>query len=389
MILQVFFNFLYLGCISFGGPAAHIGYFRRVFVEQKAWLSEQDFAAHLALSQFLPGPASSQLGFAIGCQRGGITGGIAAFLGFTLPSFLLMLGLAIWQTDLPEDSWAHGIISGLKLLAVVVVADAIWSMAGQFCRQPITIVITLISALVLLFAMNPLCQFALLLSAALWMAARGQPSVTLVKVTFTPSALTCLLSFGGLLLLGLLFPQSVFGIFYQAGSFVFGGGHVVLPLLESFIGDNVSKDSFLLGYAAAQAVPGPMFSFAGYLGATLRPDMALGGALIATLAVFLPGFLLLTGVSGVWRQLAQRGRVVAAIAGVNAVAVGMLVAAWVNPVLSNAPRDPVSILLAIGGLFVLRSKKMPIIWIIAIFSAYGAVRFVAYFPSGLLGGLVD
>lgn len=383
MIFQIFLNFLYLGCISFGGPAAHIGYFRRVFVEQKAWLNEQDFAAHLALSQFLPGPSSSQLGFAIGCQRGGIPGGIAAFLGFTLPSFLLMLGLAIWQTDLNPDSWAHGIINGLKLLAVVVVADAIWSMAKQFCRRPSAIVISLLSALVLLMAMTPLRQFALLLCAALWMAWRAQPSAKLAPISFSQTALICLGSFGGLLLLSLVFSGTLFGIFYQAGSFVFGGGHVVLPLLESYVGDDLSKDRFLLGYAAAQAVPGPMFSFASYLGAALRPDVALGGAMLATAAVFLPGFLLVAGVSGVWHQLAQHGRIVAAIAGVNAVAVGMLAAAWVNPVLSNAPKDLLSILLAVAGLLILRSRKLPIIWLITLFAGYGAVRFVNYFPSGL------
>jgi chromate transporter len=386
VILQVFLNFLYLGCISFGGPAAHIGYFRRVFVEQKAWLSEQDFAAHLALCQFLPGPASSQLGFAIGCQRGGIPAGVAAFLGFTLPSFLLMFGLAVLQRDLSSDSWAHGLISGLKLLAVVVVADAIWSMVKQFCRQPTTIIMTLVSACVLLLAMTPLRQFALLLGAALWMAWRAKPraGAAVAAIELKQAALACVLSFVGLLLLSLFFSHTLFGIFYQAGSFVFGGGHVVLPLLESYIGDELSKDRFLLGYAAAQAVPGPMFSFASYLGAALRPEMALGGALMATVAVFLPGFLLVAGLGGVWQQLAQRGRVVAAIAGVNAVAVGMLVAAWVNPVLSNAPKDLPSLFLALAGLLVLRSRKLPIIWLIAIFSMYGAIRFVDYFPSGLL-----
>ena len=386
MTFQIFLNFLYLGCISFGGPAAHIGYFRRVFVVQKAWLSEQDFAAHLALSQFLPGPASSQLGFAIGSQRGGITGGIAAFLGFTLPSFMLMLGLAVWQRELDHDSWAYGIITGLKLLAVVVVADAIWSMAKQFCLQPTTIFISLASALTLALAMSPARQFALLLGAALWMAWRAKPAPTIEGIKLSRSAWICLASFVGLLALSVVVANSLFGIFYQAGSFVFGGGHVVLPLLEAFIGEGLSKDRFLLGYAAAQAVPGPMFSFASYLGAALRPDMSVGGAILATLAVFLPGFLLLTAVSGVWRQIAQHGRIVAAIAGVNAVAVGMLAAAWVNPVLINAPQDLMSLSLAAGGLLLLRSRKVPIIWLIALFSVYGAMRFVDYIPGGLLGG---
>ncbi|MEX1669041.1 chromate efflux transporter [Zhongshania guokunii] len=371
MVFQVFLNFLYLGCISFGGPAAHIGYFRRVFVEQKAWLSEQDFAAHLALSQFLPGPSSSQLGFAIGCQRGGALGGVAAFLGFTLPSFLLMLGLAVWQTNLSHGSWQYGLVSGLKLLALVVVADAVWGMARQFCRQPSTIVISIVSGAILLLAMTPLRQFALLLGAALWMAWRAAPVEVAGKIKLSQAAMVCLASFAGLLLLSLVYPNTVFGIFYRAGSFVFGGGHVVLPLLESFIGDGLSKDRFLLGYAAAQAVPGPMFSFSSYLGATLRPETASLGAGLATVAVFLPGFLLVGGFNGLWQQLAQHGRVVAAIAGVNAVAVGMLAAAWVNPVLSNAPHDILSLTLALLGFIGLRSQRLPIYWLIPAFTVYG------------------
>jgi chromate transporter len=271
-------------------------------------------------------------------------------------------------------------------LAVVVVADAIWSMAKQFCQRPATIFITLTSTLLLTLTMNPLYQFALLLVAALWMAWRADSSSMLGAIAIKPTALVCLASFISLLVLSLVLSNSLFGIFFQAGSFVFGGGHVVLPLLESFIGDSLDQDRFLLGYAAAQAVPGPMFSFASYLGAALSPDKAMAGAIVATLAIFLPGFLLVAGVSGMWRQVAQHTRIVAAIAGVNAVAVGMLAAAWVNPVFSSAPKDLLSLSLAGGGLLLLRSRKVPIIGLIALFSGYGLMRFVEYFPTGLLAG---
>ena len=354
---------------------------------QLQWLNDEDFARLLALTQFLPGPASSQLGFAIGRLRGGVAGAFVAFIGFTLPSFLLMGLLALYANALPL--WLQGgVISGLKWLAVVVVADAVWNMGRRFCTHKLTRCLAMVVALLLIGWPTLYGQVIALLLAAIvgWRWLRpvlAGPAVGKPVLRRRPLVLFGLLVVAALLTDGPLL--ALWNDFFTAGALVFGGGHVVLPLLQELVGSRLSPDAFLTGYAAAQAVPGPMFSFASYLGATLRPDMAVGGAIIATLAVFLPGFLLLTGVSGVWRQLAQHGRVVAAIAGVNAVAVGMLVAAWVNPVLSNAPRDPVSILLAIGGLFVLRSKKMPIIWIIAIFSVYGAVRFVAYFPSGLLG----
>ncbi|CAA0102070.1 chromate efflux transporter [Zhongshania aliphaticivorans] len=337
MVWRVFLQFLYLGCVSFGGPAAHIGYFRKVFVEQKAWLSEQEFAADLALCQFLPGPSSSQLGYAIACRRGGIPAGIVAFLGFTLPSFLLMYGLAVWQLNITEGTLQFGIVSGLKLLAVAVVADAVWGMANQFCRQPPTIALAVISTATLTWAMTPLWQFSLMALAAAVMAWRAEPAQNLVGIKTDRTLLACLTVFVLLFVVCLVFPDGIFATFYKAGSLVFGGGHVVLPLLEPLVGEALSKDQFLLGYAAAQAVPGPMFSLSAYLGAAIRSDAALLYAFIATLAVFAPGFLLLSGVRGIWQQLSTRPRIVAAIAGVNAVAVGMLAAAWINPVASSAP----------------------------------------------------
>ncbi|WP_269617539.1 chromate efflux transporter [Zhongshania sp. BJYM1] len=376
MVWRVFLQFLYLGCISFGGPAAHIGYFRKVFVEQKAWLSEQEFAADLALCQFLPGPSSSQLGYAIACRRGGVPAGIAAFLGFTLPSFILMYGLAVWQLDIAPGTLQHGVVSGLKLLAVAVVADAVWGMANQFCRQTITILLSTISAVILSLAMTPLWQFGLLAAAAIVMAWRERPGHSHPKILARDRSLILWLSsFTLLLLVSIAVPDSIYATFYQTGSMVFGGGHVVLPLLEPLVGDALSKDQFLLGYAAAQAVPGPMFSFSAYLGAAMRPDFPLLYAVIACLAVFTPGFILLSGIRGVWQQLSMRPRIVAAIAGVNAVAVGMLVSAWLDPVLTSAPHDGFALLLAGMGFVALRSKRFPIMAIIAMFALCGALRY--------------
>ncbi|POP52233.1 chromate efflux transporter [Zhongshania marina] len=375
MVWRVFLQFLYLGCVSFGGPAAHIGYFRKVFVEQKSWLNEQEFAADLALCQFLPGPSSSQLGYAIACRRGGIPAGIAAFLGFTLPSFLLMYGLAVWQLNIAEGTLQFGIVSGLKLLAVAVVADAVWGMANQFCRQALTIILAVLSTAVLTWAMTPLWQFSLMALAAAVMAWRAEPAQNLVGIKTDRTLLTCLTAFVLLFAVCLFFPTGIFAIFYQAGSLVFGGGHVVLPLLEPLVGEALSKDQFLLGYAAAQAVPGPMFSLSAYLGAAINPNAALSYALIATAAVFAPGFLLLSGFRGIWQQLSTRPRIVAAIAGVNAVAVGMLAAAWINPVASSAPHDWFALLLAVVGLIALRSKRVPIMAIIVVFAVCGAALY--------------
>ncbi|MBW2940038.1 chromate efflux transporter [Zhongshania aquimaris] len=377
MVWRVFLQFLYLGCISFGGPAAHIGYFRTVFVERKAWLNEQEFAADLALCQFLPGPSSSQLGYAIACRRGGIAAGVAAFIGFTLPSFLLMVALAVWQLELVQGSLQYGVVSGLKLLAVVVVADAVWGMARQSCRSPLTIAVAVFSAVVLSLAMSPLWQISLMVIAASLMAWRGLPTRHSSLMKVDSIFVACMLVFLLLAAVCALFSGSIFAIFYQAGSLVFGGGHVVLPLLEPLLNGDVSNDQFLLGYAAAQAVPGPMFSFAAYLGAVLHPDAPLYYALVATLAVFTPGFVLLTGIRGIWLQLSARPKVIAAIAGVNAVAVGMLAAAWINPVISSAPHDVIALGLAVVGYIAVRSKRVPILLLVVVFSACGAILFSA------------
>ena len=369
----VFLRFLYLGCIAFGGPAAHIAYFRKVFVEQLGWLSDRQFAAQLALCQFLPGPASSQLGFAIAYSRGGLSAAVAAFLGFTLPSFLLMLGLALWAQTIPDSGWVTGTIEGMKLLAAVVVLDAVINMGRQFCRSRHQQGIALISLILLSLWMSPLLQLALMALAALLGYVGGSGSVRLSRQALMGSR-RFLIAFAVLLFLALGLGTSVYARFYVVGSMVFGGGHVVLPLLESFLGSAIDSESFLLGYAAAQAVPGPMFSLVTYLGAVAVPATPVLAALLSTLAVFLPGFLLYLGLSGMWQQLAQQSRVMAAIAGVNAVAVGMLAAAWIDPVMSHAPQRLDALLVGLLLFVLLRTGRLPIIMLIAGAFVFGAWR---------------
>jgi chromate transporter len=368
-LLAVLVQFLCLGCISFGGPAAHIGYFRRVFVEQKAWLSADEFAAKLALCQFLPGPSSSQLGFAIACHRAGPLGGVLAFLGFTLPSFFLMYLFATVGQNL--SLFESGAVQGLKLLAVVVVADAIFTMAKQFCSSAATRVLALMSAILLLVQMTPLTQFSLLLLAAVVMAWRAPANSGAYRFQFPFSSAVSGGLFLVLLVASLVFSGHLFSQFYQVGAAVFGGGHVVLPLLETLLSGAVEQDYFLSGYAAAQAVPGPMFSFASFLGAEMWPESSLAGAGLACVAIFLPGFLLLLMIEPSWHVLSQLSKPKAAIAGVNAVAVGMLIAAWINPVLSHAPEGWLATLLAVLGFWALRSGRCPVLVLIASFTGIG------------------
>lgn len=369
MAAQIFLHFLALGCVSFGGPTAHIAYFRKVFVEQRQWLSEEDFARQLALCQFLPGPASSQLGFAIALQRGGVVSACAAFLGFTLPSFLLMYALAVYSmADAPP--WMQSLVAGMKLLAVVVVADALINMARQFCRGAMLWTLTLVSALALSLFMHPALQLSLMAFAALQAYVRAAPDHRPVQLELGGRDRWVLTLFALLLAIALLSSQTLAAQFYMVGSTVFGGGHVALPLLSGFVAESMSRDQFILGYAAAQAVPGPMFSVAAYLGAVLSPAQALWGAGVACIAIFLPGFLLVLGLSNAWASLAARPRVRAVVAAVNAVAVGMLAAAWVKPLLLDAPRDDASIFVALLLFAALRSGRLPLLVLIAAVAAY-------------------
>lgn len=366
---QVFIQFLWLGCISFGGPAAHIGYFQRTFVQRLGWLTQAEFARLLALCQLLPGPASSQLGFAIGRHRAGLGGALSAFVGFTLPSFLLLLAAAIGIGQLGSNLWLDAALHGLKLLALIVVADAVLTMSRQFCATGMTQGIMVVTAAALWWQPGLMTQLLMLAGAAL-ICARSQRGAGSVPASAElPSAASSQPHWPTLLLFGILFISlpllasplgQLVADFYRAGSLVFGGGHVVLPLLQESVGHTLNEQQFLTGYSLAQLVPGPMFTLATYLGAQLQPEMPLLGALSATLALFAPGFLLLWAVGPCWQQWLARPRLAGAVTGINAAVVGLLLAALYQPVWQSAVLAPTDLALAAIGFYLLRVVKLPV-----------------------------
>ncbi|EGA67203.1 chromate efflux transporter [Vibrio brasiliensis] len=374
-MLSILKTFFWLGWISFGGPAAHIGYFRNTFVEKLKWLDDSEYAQIVALSQFLPGPGSSQVGFALGYKRAGLGGACMAFIGFTLPSVLIMLALAILSSQLTETDAFQNIVHGLKLLAVVVVADATWGMYKNFCKQKLTVSLCLLTAVALLLLPGIATQMGVLILAAIigskYLANPTQSAAGSFKPSLTPLVLFIALLVGLPFVSQALPALGLFNDFFQAGSLVFGGGHVVLPLLQNIVGDQLSQDAFLTGYAAAQAVPGPMFTFATYIGYQMLPAAPVAGALIATLAVFLPGFLLLLGVLKNWQSLAQNPSISGAVSGVNAAVVGLLVAALYQPVFTSAVLTPLDISLVLVGFYLLKQHKLPIIWLVSFFIVTG------------------
>lgn len=382
-MFDVFKSFLFLGLISFGGPAAHIGYFRKTFVEKKQWLSEGEYADIVALSQFLPGPGSSQVGFAIGYHKAGIKGAIAAFVGFTLPSMLLMMAMATLSTFLFDAPLFQSIVHGLKLLAVVVVADAVWAMFSQFCREKAAIMICAIAASGSLILSSISGQIALLLFAAIVGVVQFQPSTRGENSRrFSPMWISLILFIAVVVFSALLAPMipgaRLFSDFFNAGSLVFGGGHVVLPLLQQAVADTISNDQFLTGYAAAQAIPGPMFTFATYLGYLLLPSSPLFGALLATLAIFTPGFLLLLVVLKDWGNLSRSPQLSGMLKGVNAAVVGFLISALYNPIFVSAVNSNIDFALVLVGLIVLRLVKPPIVLLVGVAILIGVA--LAYLP---------
>ncbi|WP_298441534.1 chromate efflux transporter [uncultured Ferrimonas sp.] len=367
-VVQVFWRFLLLGLVSVGGPAAHLGYFQRRFVQELRWLQQSQYSQLVALSQLLPGPGSSQVGFAIGYQRAGLAGGIAAFFGFTLPSFLLLLALALGYGHWQAWPLAQSLISGLKLVALVVVADAVWQMSKQFCRERASWLIAALSAAALLISNHIGTQMLVLAVAALWgwWSGRSQSDeLATAPFNFNWPALFCL----GAATLFMLWPsQTALGYlaadFYQAGALVFGGGHVVLPLLQQFASDSLTQTEFLSGYAAAQAVPGPMFTVATYLGAMSLPQDPAMAALVATIAIFLPGLLLMWLCLGSWQAIAQRPQVAAVVASINAAVVGLLFSALYQPVFTSAVNQPRDLAIAVVALVLLRQFKAPLLAVI-------------------------
>ncbi|WP_354688428.1 chromate efflux transporter [Aeromonas sp. 19NY04SH05-1] len=364
---QVFIQFLWLGCVSFGGPAAHIGYFQRTFVERLRWLTQAEFAQLLALCQLLPGPASSQLGFAIGRHRAGLAGALAAFIGFTLPSFVLLLAAAIGVGLLTDNLWLEAALHGLKLLALVVVADAVLTMSRQFCKTVLQQGIMVVTAAALWWQPGLLTQLVMLTGAALICARQGEGAMAAApqagerRQPHWPTLLLFALLFLGLPLLATDPASRLAADFYQAGSLVFGGGHVVLPLLQESVGHTLDQQQFLTGYSLAQLVPGPMFTLATYLGAQLLPAAPFPGALLATLAIFLPGFLLLWAMGPCWQSWLANPRLAGAVTGINAAVVGLLLAALYQPVWQSAVLAPTDLALAAIAFYLLRVVKLPIL----------------------------
>ena len=370
---EVFIAFLRLGLTSFGGPIAHLGYFRNEIVIRRRWLDEAEYADLLALCQFLPGPASSQAGFALGLWRAGPLGALAAWAAFTLPSAALLVAFALAGAAL-DGPIAQGVLHGLKLVAVAVVAQAVWGMARSLApdRQRATIAVAaVVATIVLSGSIGQVAAIALGGVAGL-VFCRDGGALTKAAMRFPVSRLAGMISLGAfaILLVGLPLVASVanvhglalFDAFYRAGSLVFGGGHVVLPLLdaETVASGWVSKDAFLAGYGAAQAMPGPLFTFAAYLGAVgSLPPNHLVGAAIALVAIFLPGFLLLVGVLPFWDALRTRPPAQAAMRGANAAVVGILGAALYDPVWTGAVLGPVDFALALAGFVALVAWKAP------------------------------
>jgi len=359
-LLEILLVFLRLGITSFGGPIAHLGYFRAEFVERRRWLSEPAYADLVALSQFLPGPASSQTGFAIGLLRGGLAGGVAAWIGFTLPSALLMLAFAFGAGSLAGTPWGEGLLHGLKLVAVAIVAQAVLGMARSLAPdRPRASIAALTVALLMLAPGSPSQVGAIVIGGLAGLvfcrgaAAPAAEDDLAMPVSRRAGALA-LAAFLVLLLLAFVPAQhgvaALFGAFYRSGALVFGGGHVVLPLLRDavVVPGWVSDSAFLAGYGAAQALPGPLFTVAAYLGAVAAvPPGGVAGATVALVAIFLPGLLALLGTLPFWHALRARPPAQAAMRGINAAVVGLLGAALYNPVWVSAVRAPADVAIAV------------------------------------------
>ena len=385
--LHVLWVFLKLGLTCFGGPIAHIGYFRDEFVLRRKWIDEQAYADLVALCQFLPGPASSQVGFSIGLMRAGYPGALAAWAGFTLPSAAALVLFAYGAGALNGPIGA-GLLHGLKLTAVAIVAQAVWGMARSLCPDRERASIATIAALVLLVSHSSLAQIAAIALggiAGLWLCRDGAPTPAghLAMPVSRKTGAVALLSFF-LLLFGLpvlrdLTAQSelaLFDAFYRSGALVFGGGHVVLPLLhEAFVAPGwVSDHAFLAGYGAAQAVPGPLFTFAAYLGAIAAPGLhGLVGAGLGLLGIFLPGLLVLIGVLPFWDDFRKRASAQAIMRGVNAAVVGLLGAALYDPVWTSSVHTPLDFGVALTGFVLLTVWRAPPLLVVMISAAAGVV----------------
>ena len=379
---EVFFAFLKLGLTSFGGPIAHLGYFRDELVTRRGWLSDAAYADLVALCQFLPGPASSQVGFALGLMRAGWLGALAAFTAFTLPSALILFAFAMTAAQIASPV-GTGILDGLKIVAVAIVAQAVWGMARNLCpdRERASIAVGAVAVLAFLPGAYGMVGAIALGAVAGLVLGRGTEKPVGGHVTMPVRRLQAgiaLAVFAALLIflplvVGGSQPMAVIDSFYRAGALVFGGGHVVLPLLQAEVVQPgwVTPDTFLAGYGAAQAVPGPLFTFATYLGAVLGPEPnGILGATLALMAVFLPGFLILIGVLPFWDRFRTMAKAQSVMQGANAAVVGILGAALYSPVFTSAIGDLRDFTLALVCFVLLIAWKAPP-WVVVIVAAGG------------------
>jgi len=383
-VAEVFGVALRLGLTSFGGPIAHLGYFRAEYVERRQWLDEPTYADLVAVSQSLPGPSSSMLGMSIGTLRAGLPGGIAAWLGFTLPSAIMLVLFAYGADYMGSDGWLHG----LKVVAVAVVALAVWSMARSLAFDRPRGTLAIAAAILLLSWHHPGAQFVAILGGGLagWLLLREQAEATTSDVRIAlgrRTVIVCAALFT-VLLIGLPIARrsvdnqavNVADGFYRSGALVFGGGHVVLPLLDAeVVGHHwVSQDKFLAGYGAAQAVPGPLFTFSAYLGTVMVPEPnGVPGAALALVAIFLPGYLLMMGALPLWQGARSRVGVRAVMAGVNAAVVGILLAALYDPVATSAIEKSSDFALALAAFAALAVWKLPPWLVVIVAAATGAL----------------
>ncbi|OAZ91574.1 chromate efflux transporter [Halomonas sp. G11] len=383
-VSEVFKAFLLLGLTSFGGPVAHLGYFRTEFVARRKWLTESAYADLVALCQFLPGPASSQVGFALGLMRAGPWGAAMAWLAFTLPSAIVLVLFAFGAAVL-EGPIASGIIHGLKVVAVAIVAHAVWGMARNLCPDRTRAGIALVAVFAVVAISGPLGQVGAIVLGGIagLLLCRGVAATAESEPLHFPVSrqvgIIALVLFGGLLVLlpllaGMAAWLDITDAFYRSGALVFGGGHVVLPLLEAEVVQSgwVSADEFLTGYGAAQAIPGPLFTFSAYLGALIPSGGSLLTATLALLAIFLPGFLLLVGVLPFWNHFRQWQWAQALMRGANAAVVGILGAALYDPVWTSAIVGAPEFALALTGFLLLTVWKLPA-WAVVIVVAFGGV----------------
>jgi chromate transporter len=387
--VEVLLVFLRLGCTSFGGPVAHMGYFRAEFVERRRWLTEAAFAELLALAHALPGPGSSQVGFAIGLRRGGWMGGLAAWLGFTLPSALLMLAFAaghVWMSGATALLALHG----LQLLAVAVVAQAVWAMQRSLAPDLRRLLIAAFAAAVTLLLPSPFITLAMIVAGALaGMLLCREGSVPVAETqqedcgisrrgSFAAMAVVAIMLLSASLLRTAGAPGArFFSAMARSGALVFGGGHVVLPLLEQTVVAPgwMRQTDFLAGYAAAQALPGPLFAFGAYVGATVgAPAHPLRLGLLGLIALFAPGLLLMAALLPFWSRLRRFPGLAAALRGINASVVGLLLAALIRPLAVSTLRSPLDWLLAAAAFAALVWAKVPAWALVLAVVAFASVR---------------